>query len=401
MLRGFLVFLFLFLCGVAQVPIGATKQEVIDLVGWPKSTSGSQQREILNYPEFTILLEDGKVVNLRPKPVDSSNHSKSKPQVSPKPAPAVHAPSVPAPSIPPQNRSLPSTAASPAPSRPVVVSQPSEPRPAPKPQRERAIIPRPPQNTIGFVVFRALLPWMLFLGVLLVLKLIFGKKLEQKSREMRDEMLSSINEPERRALGLPPRLVTPQTPPAVWSMPLLKAIEWHRFEHVVAAYERELGSHAELTDFGPDGGVDIRVFEKEGRAPKRIIQCKAFGTQPVDVKLVRELMGVMAHEKAAQGALYTTSTFTPPALEFASDHPELDLVDGPAFLLRITRLDPQAQARLIAIATEGDYTTPTCSSCGVKMLRKTATKGRRGGSNFWGCRNYPRCQQIINIPKPA
>ncbi|HEX2862122.1 MAG TPA: restriction endonuclease [Lacunisphaera sp.] len=240
--------------------------------------------------------------------------------------------------------------------------------------------------------------------------MIFEKRLKRKLTNLWQGLDSTTE----RYLG-PPRELRPLAPrksanpadlplyrqpvAADWSLRLLKEIEWHRFEHLVAAYERELGCDAEVTDFGPDGGIDIRVFEKEGRIPKRIIQCKAFNNQFVDVKLVRELMGVMAHEKASQGAFYTTSEFTPPALELGRSHLDIDLVDGRTFLYRISRLPPEAQARLLAIATEGDYTTPTCASCGVKMILKTASKGRREGSSFWGCRSYPRCQQIINISK--
>jgi len=45
-----------------------------------------------------------------------------------------------------------------------------------------------------------------------------------------------------------------------------------------------------------------------------------------------------------------------------------------------------------SFATAGDYTTPTCASCGVKMIVRTP---KAGGKAFWGCVNYPRCTMII------
>jgi len=44
-------------------------------------------------------------------------------------------------------------------------------------------------------------------------------------------------------------------------------------------------------------------------------------------------------------------------------------------------------------ATEGDYQTPTCPACSVKMVtRKSTTRGR----TYWGCRNYPACKHTFS-----
>jgi len=34
---------------------------------------------------------------------------------------------------------------------------------------------------------------------------------------------------------------------------------------------------------------------------------------------------------------------------------------------------------------------PTCPACGEGMVLRTARKGARSGSRFWGCAGYPRC----------
>ena len=36
--------------------------------------------------------------------------------------------------------------------------------------------------------------------------------------------------------------------------------------------------------------------------------------------------------------------------------------------------------------------TPSCPSCGRSMVKRTARRGRRRGSQFWGCSQYPRCR---------
>ncbi|MCA9080365.1 MAG: DUF2726 domain-containing protein [Planctomycetaceae bacterium] len=40
---------------------------------------------------------------------------------------------------------------------------------------------------------------------------------------------------------------------------------------------------------------------------------------------------------------------------------------------------------------------PVCPKCGVPMVRRTASKGRNQGAEFWGCANYPHCRQVVQV----
>jgi len=40
---------------------------------------------------------------------------------------------------------------------------------------------------------------------------------------------------------------------------------------------------------------------------------------------------------------------------------------------------------------------PLCPKCGVPMALRTAQRGEQAGRKFYGCPNYPRCREIINI----
>lgn len=64
--------------------------------------------------------------------------------------------------------------------------------------------------------------------------------------------------------------------------------------------------------------------------------------------------------------------------------------------VRSARLPAAAQLQLLAFATEGDYTTPSCPSCGVKMIKRESKRGV-----FWGCRHYPRCRQMLGVRREA
>jgi len=175
-----------------------------------------------------------------------------------------------------------------------------------------------------------------------------------------------------------------------WSIELLRELEWNRFEKLTAEYFRILGKRVETVSHGADGGVDARIYAHSSGILEYAIQCKAWNSM-VGIRPVRELFGVMAHESAGKGIFMTTSTFSEDAKQFATEHSDkLFLIDGQKFISMILKLPEEKKAKLLAFATEGDYTTPTCASCGIKMVWRA-----KGG--FWGCRNYPKCKTTLRV----
>ena len=177
--------------------------------------------------------------------------------------------------------------------------------------------------------------------------------------------------------------------PGEWSLDVLHRIEWKRFEDLCCAYYREKGVAAETTALGPDGGVDIHLFQDAAQPSKAtaLVQCKAHN-KPIGVKPIRELRGVMAHENAEKAFFMAPSGFTDEARAFAAAN-RITLLDGKLFLAMIGRLPESSRARLLALATAGDWTTPTCPSCGERMVAREGKRGR-----FWGCRGY-RCKGTL------
>lgn len=172
-----------------------------------------------------------------------------------------------------------------------------------------------------------------------------------------------------------------------WSLELLRELEWKRFEMVCAAYYQTQGFRVEVIRCGADGGIDAKLYRGDDSTPGAILQCKAWNTQQVGVKPVRELLGVMVHNNVANGIFLATGTFTKEAVEFARCNP-IELVSGGQFVSKVKLLSPADSESLLKIATDGDYITPTCPSCGIKMVSRSGSRGR-----FWGCINYPRCRQ--------
>lgn len=176
-----------------------------------------------------------------------------------------------------------------------------------------------------------------------------------------------------------------------WSPAVFAAIEWRRFEAVCEALFAQAGFETRSQSHGADGGVDIWLHSTNAQGPVSIVQCKHWQGKAVGVKEIREFYGVMASHKLQRGTYATTSAFTGDALQFAKDN-GINAMNGTKLLALIATRTPEQQQTLLAVAYEGDYARPTCASCGVKLIERTASKT---GKAFWGCSNYPRCKSKL------
>jgi len=194
----------------------------------------------------------------------------------------------------------------------------------------------------------------------------------------------------------PPRILMNNKEDPFWSLELINKLEWKRFEELCANYFSAKGYRAEVSRQGADGGIDIFLYKDSysETAVFGIVQCKAWNTYKVGVKPVRELFGVMAAEKAPLGVFITSGVYTQEALNFSEDKP-LKLLTGKSVLKLIESLPEDEQKSLLKHITSGDYTTPSCPSCGTKMIQRKTSKGKNIGNTFWGCANYPRCRNTL------
>lgn len=200
---------------------------------------------------------------------------------------------------------------------------------------------------------------------------------------------------ERELAGSDAKAVPAPVPrPAVWSLQVIDRMEWKRFEDLCCAFYREKGIRAQTTRLGADGGVDIRLFLDDAVRPTAIVQCKAW-KQAVGVKPVRELRGVMAHEKVEKAFFMAPNGFTEDARLFARDN-RITLLDGKLILAMLERLPEPSRQRLLDFATAGDWTVPTCPGCGAKLVARQGSSGP-----FWGCASYPRCRGKLNMRAAA
>ena len=162
----------------------------------------------------------------------------------------------------------------------------------------------------------------------------------------------------------------------------LSEIDWYQFEKFCAALLQAQGWSVERKGGAqPDGGVDL--IATKGDITK-LIQCKHWKTWNVQERVVRELLGSMAHYKVTQGAIYTFKGATRPAKEFARQ-------DG-VEILDATELASQAlgyieHGLLLEILSNKEH---HCPKCEAQMIWRTGNF-----EPFWGCQTYPRCRGVI------
>jgi restriction system protein len=175
------------------------------------------------------------------------------------------------------------------------------------------------------------------------------------------------------------------------SLESLRSLPWQEFESLVAEAFRRKGFSVEKSLVGgADGGVDL-ALHKDGETT--LVQCKQWRTQSVGVPTIREQYGLLMHEQAQRVMVVTSGTFTPEARAFAKGKP-MELIDGPQLfeLVRGVQSHPAAAADVTLAPS-----APACPKCGSTMVTRTAKRGAKAGSSFWGCPKYPGCTGTRNF----
>jgi restriction system protein len=177
-----------------------------------------------------------------------------------------------------------------------------------------------------------------------------------------------------------------------WTLDLLNAIEWRRFEELCSRMFEHKGFICKTQSHGADEGIDIHLyFGKEALTLDRIVQCKAW-KKKVPVEPMRAFLGTIVATGASRGTFVSRGGFTEDALQFAAKN-RIHTIDGPQLLELIANLGLVDSRILLERITEGDYTTPTCASCGIKLIPRLLDTD----NPFWGCRNWKPYNKGCNM----
>ncbi|HET7560868.1 MAG TPA: restriction endonuclease [Rhodanobacteraceae bacterium] len=168
----------------------------------------------------------------------------------------------------------------------------------------------------------------------------------------------------------------------------VRAMSWREFEMLVGEAFRRQGYNTEETGLGgADGGIDL-ILRKNGKTT--LVQCKQWRSQRVDVKVVREMYGLLAHHGADAVKIVAVGDFTPDAQRFVQGK-NIELIHGAALLAMVRNAQerrPDGVPHTDQPVSE-EAATPDCPSCGTAMVKRA---NRRTHDAFWGCPKYPACR---------
>ena len=168
----------------------------------------------------------------------------------------------------------------------------------------------------------------------------------------------------------------------------IRDLDWREFEKLLCEAFRRQGYAVEHSGReSGDGGVDIRL-RKDNQLS--LVQCKHWKSWQVGVATVRELLGVVTSERAQWGIIVTSGTFSGDAVQFAGKN-HIELIDGDKLARLIQSVQP-SKSNVEPVATTGPAVNDkSCPQCGSPMVPRTAKRGSKAGSQFYGCSKYPAC----------
>jgi restriction system protein len=121
----------------------------------------------------------------------------------------------------------------------------------------------------------------------------------------------------------------------------LSAMDWREFEMLVGeAFRRQGYKVREIGLGGADGGIDL-ILQKDGATV--LVQCKQWRTKLVDVRLVREMYGLLMHHRADAVKIVAIGHYTDDAQRFVQGKP-IELISGDALMAMVRECQATKQA---------------------------------------------------------
>jgi restriction system protein len=111
--------------------------------------------------------------------------------------------------------------------------------------------------------------------------------------------------------------------------------------------------------------------------------------------VLQQMFGIMTAESADEAIIVTSGQFTAEARAFATGKP-IQLLDGSNLLdlVKSVQAGREIGSNVVPELAQAPA-PPRCPQCGMEMLLRTARRGTRAGSKFWGCTSYPACKGTL------
>jgi restriction endonuclease Mrr len=129
----------------------------------------------------------------------------------------------------------------------------------------------------------------------------------------------------------------------------LSRVGWDGLERLLAEHYRREGYRVEHVGTGGngrrfDGGIDLKLRRDDAYV---LVQSKHWNAYQVTHNAVHELLGLMVNEGATGAILVTSGEFTRAAIEAATRHGHVQLVDGDDLRAMLGEVsEPEGRARV-------------------------------------------------------
>ncbi len=179
----------------------------------------------------------------------------------------------------------------------------------------------------------------------------------------------------------------------------LKRLDPGYFEELVAVTYRALGFWVRRVGKAGDHGIDLEMRTLSGQ--RWVVQCKRY-RDSVGESTIRELYGVLMHEKADRAVLVTSAEITPAAEKWAR-HKPIDLVDGQALLNLMEKARRRARGNFLqrwlhslqdALRPQAKG-VPICPRCQAPMFRRPFRLIDNPAWVLYRCSRYPHCRVVL------
>lgn len=184
------------------------------------------------------------------------------------------------------------------------------------------------------------------------------------------------------------------------SLNTVNDLGWDEFEKMIHAIFQQRGYSIAEMQADTDDAIDIIL--KMDHEPT-FVQCKHWKDPFVEVAAVSALYDVVKKQGARHGIVITSGEYTSEALDFALGK-RLLLINkyDLAQMIDSLKQSDKTEENKAEVAIEPPQNNmpelePLCPICGMKMIKRTAKKGRNAGNVFWGCSQYPRCRGVTSL----
>lgn len=146
-----------------------------------------------------------------------------------------------------------------------------------------------------------------------------------------------------------------------WSLQLIESIERGSFAALCRRFYEIKGFHSDCRSLGPNGGIEIRLYQDAASATTAIVHGLIVGAGEVGVQAIETLLAAMRHEQVSKAFFMTNGKYSAEAKGLAVFH-RIVLIDGGMFLMMLQRLPVITRLQLLEVASAGTYRIPGYSS---------------------------------------